>query len=66
MAGSWSCPHEADDKCTRVNGVACDPGMKGCVLYGRYVFFDDEKNARPRRKQAREHSKPQLPDDDVQ
>ena len=54
MAGSWGCPHEADDKCTRVKNLPCDPGMKGCVLYGRYVFFDsDEKTARLRQKRLK-------------
>jgi hypothetical protein len=27
--------------------------MKGCVLYGRFVFANDEKNERLRQKQAR-------------
>ncbi|MDD5248117.1 MAG: hypothetical protein PHY45_03975 [Rhodocyclaceae bacterium] len=53
MAGGWGCPHEANDVCTKVNNLPCDPGMKGCVLYGRYVFANDEKNARLRQKQAR-------------
>lgn len=26
--------------------------MKGCVLYGRYVFANDEKNERLRQKQS--------------
>lgn len=53
MAGGWGCPHEVNDRCTRVNNLPCDPGMKGCVLYGRYVFANDDKNARLREKQAR-------------
>jgi hypothetical protein len=28
--------------------------MKGCELYGRYVFFDTSKNARLERKKTRE------------
>ncbi|MBS1189056.1 MAG: hypothetical protein H6R10_848 [Rhodocyclaceae bacterium] len=52
---SWGCPHEIDGKCTRINNLPCDPGMKGCVLAGRYVFANsDEKNKRLREKQARE------------
>lgn len=50
--GGWSCPHEADGLCSKVNGLRCDPGMKGCELYGRYAFFDDSKNARLKQKQA--------------
>jgi hypothetical protein len=30
--------------CLRVEGRDCDPGMKGCILFGRFVFSTDEKN----------------------
>lgn len=53
MSGSWGCPHELNDLCSKVNNLPCDPGMKGCVLYGRFVFANDEKNERLRQKQAR-------------
>jgi hypothetical protein len=52
VAGGWGCPHETDDICTKVNNLTCDPGMKGCVLYGRYVFANDDKNERLRQKKA--------------
>lgn len=52
MAGGWGCPHEVDERCTKINDLPCDPGMKGCVLYGRFVFADDGKNERLRQKQA--------------
>ena len=55
MAGSWGCPHEIDGHCGRVNNLPCDPGMKGCVLHGRFVFADESKNTRLREKQAREN-----------
>jgi hypothetical protein len=35
MAG-WGCPHQIEDKCAKVDNLPCDPGMKGCVLAGRY------------------------------
>ena len=54
MAGGWGCPHEVEDTCLKVNGLPCDPGMKGCVLAGRFVFANDEKNKRLREKQARD------------
>jgi hypothetical protein len=54
MAGGWGCPHEVDDKCTKLGDKSCDPGMKGCVLYGRFVFANEDKNERLRQKQARE------------
>jgi hypothetical protein len=52
MAGSWGCPHEANDLCAKVNDLPCDPGMKGCVLHGRFVFANDDKNERLRQKKA--------------
>lgn len=53
--GSWGCPHEIQGVCTKVNHLPCDPGMKGCVLAGKYVFANDEaKNARLRIKRERE------------
>ena len=52
---SWGCPHEIDRVCTKVMQLPCDPGMKGCVLAGRYVFTNsDEKNKRLREKKDRE------------
>lgn len=51
--GGWSCPHETNGICNKVNSLPCDPGMKGCELYGRYVFFDDSKNERLQQKLAR-------------
>lgn len=45
MSG-WGCPHEARGQCQKVLGRACEPGMKGCVLAGRFVFSNPEKNTR--------------------
>ncbi len=42
--GGWGCPHQVDGKCMKINGVPCDPGMKGCVLFGRFVFANEDKN----------------------
>jgi hypothetical protein len=39
---SWSCPHDIDNVCQRVNGARCDPGMRGCILHGRFRFAADE------------------------
>lgn len=41
---SWGCPHEANGVCQKVKQLPCDPGMKGCVLYGRFVFSNPSKN----------------------
>ena len=52
--GSWGCPHEIQGICQKVAKRACDPGMRGCVLAGRYVFANSEdKNSRLRQRQDR-------------
>ena len=62
MAGGWGCPHEVNDRCTKINNLPCDPGMKGCELYGRYAFFDGSKNSRFLQKRERaEASEAQEP-----
>ncbi|MEJ2060196.1 MAG: hypothetical protein P8Y64_06880 [Gammaproteobacteria bacterium] len=43
MSG-WGCPHELNGRCQRVANRACEPGMKGCVLAGRFLFSDPAKN----------------------
>jgi hypothetical protein len=50
--GGWGCPHEVQGKCEKVLQRPCDPGMKGCILAGRFVFSDEEKNrpGGPRRR----------------
>ena len=63
MAGGWGCPHEIDDVCTRIENLPCDPGMKGCVLAGRFVFADADKNRRLREKKARAQNSGAKPDD---
>jgi len=51
MSG-WSCPNEVKGECEHVPGKACDPGMKGCVLFGKFRFADPDKNS-PRREKER-------------
>jgi hypothetical protein len=46
MSGGWGCPHEINNKCQRVKNRHCDPGMKGCILAGRFIFSDDSKNTK--------------------
>ncbi|MCC7175232.1 MAG: hypothetical protein IT159_08550 [Bryobacterales bacterium] len=41
---SWGCPHEVNGRCAKVKNIPCDPGMKGCVLFGRFVFSNPAKN----------------------
>jgi hypothetical protein len=42
--GGWGCPHEVRGECQRVLGKPCEPGMKGCILAGRFLFSDAAKN----------------------
>lgn len=51
MSG-WGCPHEVDGACTRLNGKPCDPGMKGCILHGRFRFSNEAKNKPPPKSPA--------------
>jgi len=50
-AAGWGCPHEEDGKCNHVPGRECDPGMKGCVLSGRFTFSNEDKNVSRRQKE---------------
>lgn len=43
MSG-WGCPHQDQEKCNRLGGLPCDPGMKGCILAGRFRFSNPAKN----------------------
>jgi len=52
MTSGWSCQYDHDGACARVPGRACDPGMKGCVLFGRFRFSNPEKN-RPAKRRSR-------------
>lgn len=43
-SGAWSCPHDLDGVCQRVQGAVCEPGMRGCVLEGKVRFAREEMN----------------------
>jgi hypothetical protein len=43
MSG-WGCVHDQNGICTKVANRSCDPGMKGCVLAGRFRFTNPAKN----------------------
>jgi hypothetical protein len=55
MSG-WGCIHEQNGQCGRVGFRPCDPGMKGCVLAGRFRFTNEAKNRPPRRPQGSDTS----------
>jgi hypothetical protein len=35
--GGWSCPHNISEVCEIIQ-KECNPGDKGCVLYGKALF----------------------------
>jgi hypothetical protein len=49
---AWGCPHNINGRCARVKGIACQMGMKGCVLAGRFVFAEASRNRPGRRSKA--------------
>ena len=66
--GGWGCPHEVDGKCAHVNNLPCNPGMKGCVLFGRFIWGDKSKNrpaggwgSNESAQRPEENGKPQKP-----
>lgn len=38
---SWDCPYEVKGDCKRLE-KPCQPGIKGCVLYGKVKFIGKE------------------------
>ena len=44
MSSAWSCPHDVNGICQRVQGAYCDPGMRGCELEGKVRFARDALN----------------------
>jgi hypothetical protein len=39
--GGWSCPKFVDDECAILKR-ACNPGDKGCILYGKALFSSSD------------------------
>ncbi|OFX13055.1 MAG: hypothetical protein A2516_10335 [Alphaproteobacteria bacterium RIFOXYD12_FULL_60_8] len=42
MSG-WGCPHNVNEVCMKLGQIPCDPGNKGCVLFGRYRMASPNK-----------------------
>ena len=40
---NWGCPHEVNEKCTIAEERPCKPGIRGCILHGRFTFSNSEK-----------------------
>jgi hypothetical protein len=54
MSSAWTCSHQIGETCDLLN-KPCDPGDKGCVLYGKAVFSNPEtpSNAACERREKR-------------
>jgi len=59
MSG-WGCPHESNGACSRLSGRACDPGMRGCILHGRFRFANEDKNRKPKTEEELAAPRPQA------
>lgn len=64
MSG-WGCVHEVAGICNRVAGRPCDPGMKGCILAGRFRFSNEAKN-RPAKPAAATEPSAEPPVSDLE
>lgn len=41
MSSGWTCSYQVGDGCIVLN-KKCDPGEKGCTLYGKAVFSNPQ------------------------
>lgn len=57
---AWGCPHDQNGKCAHVSDLPCDPGMKGCVLFGRFIWADASKNRLAKKTGNTEKAPPQT------
>lgn len=56
MSSGWSCSHQRDDLCDLLKKT-CDPGDKGCVLYGKALFSNPENPSNTALKRREETKK---------
>ena len=58
MSGGWTCSHQRGNACDLLKKT-CDPGDKGCVLYGKAVFSDpgNPSNAAVKRREETRRQK---------
>lgn len=56
--GGWSCPHFIKDECKLIKND-CNPGAKGCILYGKVLFSSPETQSNEiyHKKREKEQSK---------
>ena len=54
MSSAWTCSHQIGEECELLK-KPCDPGDKGCTLYGKALFSNPENpsNAAVKRREER-------------
>lgn len=48
--GGWGCQYESGNDCILLK-KECDPGLKGCVLYGKVTVAQKPKHVAPKREE---------------
>ncbi len=58
MSTAWTCSYQLGEECILLK-KPCDPGDKGCTLYGKAVFSnpDNPSNAAVKRREDRQKEK---------
>jgi hypothetical protein len=64
MSTAWGCSHLRDDYCDLLKKV-CDPGDKGCVLYGKALFSNPESPSSLSFEKKREKERQQAIQDEL-
>lgn len=61
MSSGWTCSYQVGDKCDLLQKT-CDPGDKGCTLYGKAVFSNPENpsNEAVRRREERKKKQDEI------
>ncbi len=58
MSSAWTCSHQIGEECELLK-KPCDPGDKGCTLYGKAVFSipENPSNAAVKRREETRREK---------
>lgn len=64
MSSAWTCSYQVGSQCDLIK-KPCNPGDKGCTLYGKAVFANPStpSNEAVRRREKIRESRDTTPDD---
>jgi hypothetical protein len=64
MSSAWTCSHQVGEMCDLIQ-KPCNPGDKGCTLYGKAVFSNpcNPSNEAVKRREGLRQKKHQETDD---